>query len=115
MAPVILETKSGGLLVIGGSGGSMITSAVALVSRLNSCSPTCLSASSFVCLHDSPLFLQSMINRLWLGMNLKDAIAAKIVFVKAENEVNFEPCFDEVRYSCCHPHCPLLTFKFTRL
>ncbi|XP_074473756.1 glutathione hydrolase 5 proenzyme [Sebastes fasciatus] len=67
MAPVILETKSGGLLVIGGSGGSMITSAVAL----------------------------SMINRLWLGMNLKDAIAAKIVFVKAENEVNFEPCFDE--------------------
>ncbi|XP_037609226.1 glutathione hydrolase 5 proenzyme [Sebastes umbrosus] len=67
MAPVILETESGGLLVIGGSGGSMITSAVAL----------------------------SMINRLWLGMNLKDAIAAKIVFVKAENEVNFEPCFDE--------------------
>lgn len=67
MAPVILETKSGGLLVIGGSGGSMITSAVAL----------------------------SMINRLWLGMNLKDAIAAKIVFVDAKNNVNFERGFNE--------------------
>ncbi|KAK7893100.1 hypothetical protein WMY93_022252 [Mugilogobius chulae] len=28
--PVVLESRSGGLLVIGGSGGSMITSAVAL-------------------------------------------------------------------------------------
>jgi len=34
MIPVILESKSGGLLVIGGSGGSMITSAVALVIEL---------------------------------------------------------------------------------
>lgn len=34
MTPVILESESGGLLVIGGSGGSMITSAVALVSPL---------------------------------------------------------------------------------
>ncbi|XP_054468211.1 glutathione hydrolase 5 proenzyme [Anoplopoma fimbria] len=67
MAPVILETKSGGLLVIGGSGGSMITSAVAL----------------------------SIINRLWLGMNLKDAIAARIVFVDSNNTVNFEPGFDK--------------------
>lgn len=36
MTPVILESESGGLLVIGGSGGSMITSAVALVSPLKS-------------------------------------------------------------------------------
>lgn len=36
MTPVILELESGGLLVIGGSGGSMITSAVALVSPLKS-------------------------------------------------------------------------------
>uniref|UniRef100_A0A8C2ZYX6 Gamma-glutamyltransferase 5 n=1 Tax=Cyclopterus lumpus TaxID=8103 RepID=A0A8C2ZYX6_CYCLU len=63
MIPVILESKSGGLLVIGGSGGSMITSAVAL----------------------------SIVNRLWLGMNLKDAIAAPIVFVDSSNNVNFEP------------------------
>lgn len=34
MTPVILESESGGLLVIGGSGGSMITSAVALVTPL---------------------------------------------------------------------------------
>lgn len=36
MSPVILETESGGLLVIGGSGGSMITSAVASVNALGS-------------------------------------------------------------------------------
>ncbi|XP_059214650.1 glutathione hydrolase 5 proenzyme [Centropristis striata] len=68
MTPVILEnTKSGGLLVIGGSGGSMITSAVAL----------------------------SIINRVWLGMKLKDAIDARIVFVDSNNNVNFEPKFDK--------------------
>lgn len=31
MSPVILESKSGGLLIIGGSGGSLITPAMALV------------------------------------------------------------------------------------
>ncbi|XP_023145972.2 glutathione hydrolase 5 proenzyme-like [Amphiprion ocellaris] len=67
MAPVILETKSGGILAIGGSGGSMITTGVAL----------------------------SVINRLWLGMNLKDAIAAPIVFVNSTNDVNLEPNFDK--------------------
>lgn len=67
MTPVILETKSGGLLVIGGSGGSMITSAVAL----------------------------SIINRLWLGMTLQEAIAAPIVFVDSKNDVNFEDHFDK--------------------
>ncbi|KAL6096945.1 ggt5 [Pungitius sinensis] len=67
MIPVILESKSGGLLVIGGSGGSMITSAVAM----------------------------SMMNRLWLGMSLKDAIAAPIVFVESSNSVNYEPGFDK--------------------
>lgn len=35
MTPLMLETKSGKLLVIGGSGGSMITTSVALVSRMN--------------------------------------------------------------------------------
>ncbi|KAF1377499.1 hypothetical protein PFLUV_G00201430 [Perca fluviatilis] len=67
MTPVILESKSGGLLVIGGSGGSMITSAVAL----------------------------SIMNRLWLGMNLKDAIAEPIVFVNSHNIVNFEKGFNK--------------------
>lgn len=67
MTPVILESKSGDLLVIGGSGGSMITSAVAL----------------------------SIMNRVWLKMSLKDAIAAPIVFVDSGGNVNFEPGFDE--------------------
>lgn len=40
-----------------------------------------------------------MMNRLWLGMNLKDAIAAPIVFVDSSNGVNFEPGFDKVRHS----------------
>nr|XP_046231785.1 glutathione hydrolase 5 proenzyme [Scatophagus argus] len=67
MAPVILESKSGRLLVIGGSGGSMITSAVAL----------------------------SIMNRLWLRMTLKESIAAPIVFVDSKNNVYFEPNFDK--------------------
>ncbi|XP_068608937.1 glutathione hydrolase 5 proenzyme [Brachionichthys hirsutus] len=66
MTPAILETQSGGLLVIGGSGGSMITSAVAL----------------------------SIINHLWLGMTLKDAIAVPIAFVDSQNNVKFEPGFN---------------------
>lgn len=38
-------------------------------------------------------------NRLWLGMNLKDAIEAPIVFVDSRNNVNFEPGFDKVKKS----------------
>ncbi|XP_034048507.1 glutathione hydrolase 5 proenzyme [Thalassophryne amazonica] len=68
MTPVILQSKSGGLILIGGSGGSMITTAVAM----------------------------SLINRLWLGMSLKDAIAAPIAFVDSKNNVNFEDHFDKV-------------------
>lgn len=67
MTPAILESKSGGLMVIGGSGGSMITTAVAL----------------------------SIMNRLWLKMSLKDAITSPIVFVDSKNNVNFEPGFDK--------------------
>ncbi|KAM9734809.1 glutathione hydrolase 5 proenzyme [Menidia menidia] len=67
MTPVIMDTESGGTLVIGGSGGSMITTAVAM----------------------------SIMNHLWLGMSLKDAIAAPIVFVDSKNNVNFEKGFDE--------------------
>lgn len=115
MAPVILESKSGGLLVIGGSGGSMITTAVALVTKVNSvCILFCLLPCLFAYIIHL-VFLQSIINRLWLGMSLKDAIAAPTLFVDSNNDVNFEPGFDKVRYSCSHPRCPLMTFKFTRL
>uniref|UniRef100_A0A8C6T0B3 Gamma-glutamyltransferase 5 n=1 Tax=Neogobius melanostomus TaxID=47308 RepID=A0A8C6T0B3_9GOBI len=62
MTPVVLETAPGGLLVIGGSGGSMITTAVALVTSLT-------------------------LKFLFL---LKDAIAAPIVFVDSRGNVNFE-------------------------
>uniref|UniRef100_A0A3B5L5X4 Gamma-glutamyltransferase 5a n=1 Tax=Xiphophorus couchianus TaxID=32473 RepID=A0A3B5L5X4_9TELE len=68
MSPVILEKESGGILVMGGSGGSLITTSMAL----------------------------SLINRLWLGMSLKDSIAAPIIFVSSNNDVNFEPEFDKV-------------------
>ncbi|KAM9307176.1 glutathione hydrolase 5 proenzyme [Pholidichthys leucotaenia] len=67
MAPVIMQLPSGGTLVIGGSGGSLITTALAL----------------------------SIINHLWLGMDLKRAIDAPIVFVESSNKVNFEPGFDK--------------------
>uniref|UniRef100_A0A8C5CDD4 Glutathione hydrolase n=1 Tax=Gadus morhua TaxID=8049 RepID=A0A8C5CDD4_GADMO len=68
MAPTILESSSGGTLAIGGSGGSMITTAVAL----------------------------SLMNHLWLGMSLQEAIAAPVVFVDSKNGLNFGPGFDEV-------------------
>ncbi|XP_013993862.1 glutathione hydrolase 5 proenzyme-like [Salmo salar] len=68
MAPAILSSSSGKkTLVIGGSGGSMITTAMAL----------------------------SIMNHLWLGMSLKDAIAAPVVFVDGNNNVKFEHGFDK--------------------
>lgn len=38
-------------------------------------------------------------NRLWLGMNLKEAIAAPIIFVDSKNIANFEPGFNKVKWS----------------
>ncbi|XP_059906033.1 glutathione hydrolase 5 proenzyme [Gadus macrocephalus] len=68
MAPTILESSSGGgTLAIGGSGGSMITTAVAL----------------------------ALMNHLWLGMSLQEAIAAPVVFVDSKNGLQFGPGFDE--------------------
>uniref|UniRef100_A0A8B9LE46 Gamma-glutamyltransferase 5 n=1 Tax=Astyanax mexicanus TaxID=7994 RepID=A0A8B9LE46_ASTMX len=68
MAPTILQSKDRErVLVIGGSGGSMITTAMAM----------------------------SIMNRLWLGMSLEEAISAKVVFVDSQNKVNFEPSFDQ--------------------
>lgn len=36
-------------------------------------------------------------NRLWLKMSLKDAIAAPIVYVDSKNNVKLERGFDEVK------------------
>lgn len=68
MAPVILRSKSlDKTLVIGGSGGSLITSAMA----------------------------QAMMNYLWMGMGLDEAISAPIVFVDHRNQVSFESHFNK--------------------
>ncbi|XP_056099804.1 glutathione hydrolase 5 proenzyme isoform X2 [Rhinichthys klamathensis goyatoka] len=68
MAPAILQSVSQQkTLVIGGSGGSMITTAMAL----------------------------SIMNHLWFGMNLNESIAAKIVFVDTNNNLNFEKGYNE--------------------
>lgn len=74
----------------------MITSAVASVAPLNSRSR--LSASLLVCSHAHILFLQAVMNHLWLGMSLEDAVAKPIVFVDSKNSVNFEPGFDKVEH-----------------
>ncbi|XP_026881102.2 glutathione hydrolase 5 proenzyme isoform X1 [Electrophorus electricus] len=68
MAPAILYTKDREkILVIGGSGGSMITTAMAM----------------------------SILNHLWFGMSLEDAIKSKVVFVNSKNSVIFEQGFDQ--------------------
>ncbi|KAI4897913.1 hypothetical protein NFI96_023118, partial [Prochilodus magdalenae] len=68
MAPTILRSKNREkILVIGGSGGSMITSAVA----------------------------QSIMNHLWLGKSLQDAITEKVVFVDSRNSVHFETGYEK--------------------
>ncbi|XP_076876001.1 glutathione hydrolase 5 proenzyme isoform X2 [Brachyhypopomus gauderio] len=69
MAPAILHTEDREkTLVIGGSGGSMITTAMAL----------------------------SILNHLWFGMSLEDAIKSRVVFVDSKNSVMFEEGFDQV-------------------
>uniref|UniRef100_A0A671SEG9 Gamma-glutamyltransferase 5-like n=1 Tax=Sinocyclocheilus anshuiensis TaxID=1608454 RepID=A0A671SEG9_9TELE len=65
MAPTILQSQEK-TVVIGGSGGSFITTAMAL----------------------------SIMNHLWLGMNFNESIAAKIVFVDSNNNVQFEHGYD---------------------
>uniref|UniRef100_A0A8C1QJ94 Uncharacterized protein n=1 Tax=Cyprinus carpio TaxID=7962 RepID=A0A8C1QJ94_CYPCA len=66
MAPTILQSQEK-TVVIGGSGGSFITTAMAL----------------------------SIMNHLWFGMNLNESIAAKIVFVDSNNNVQFENGYDK--------------------
>ncbi|MBN3304302.1 GGT5 hydrolase, partial [Amia calva] len=68
MTPVVLYSKSEKkTLVIGGSGGFMITSSVAM----------------------------AIMNHLWFGKDLKEAISAKVVTVNSTNGVNFEHMFDQ--------------------
>ncbi|XP_035986219.1 glutathione hydrolase 5 proenzyme-like isoform X1 [Fundulus heteroclitus] len=66
MAPAVLKSDSE-ILVIGASGGSRITSALA----------------------------SALINHLWFGKSLKKAINASLVFVDSVNSVEFENDFDK--------------------
>ncbi|KAM6945173.1 gamma-glutamyltransferase 5a [Lycodopsis pacificus] len=66
MAPTLLKSKSK-TLVIGSTGGSMITTAMASV----------------------------LMNHLWFGKSLEEAIAAPVLFVNPHNLVGFEQNFDE--------------------
>ncbi|XP_036955424.1 gamma-glutamyltransferase 5a [Acanthopagrus latus] len=66
MAPTVLKAPSK-TLVIGSTGGSMITTGLA----------------------------SALVNHLWFGKSLKEAIAAPVVFVDSENTAKFEPRFDK--------------------
>uniref|UniRef100_A0A8C1MG08 Gamma-glutamyltransferase 5a n=1 Tax=Cyprinus carpio TaxID=7962 RepID=A0A8C1MG08_CYPCA len=69
MSPVILYSPSQKhTVVIGASGGSMITTGVAL----------------------------TLMNFLWFGKSLQDSIDAPVVFVDSKNVLNFEPSFDKI-------------------
>ncbi|XP_047236438.1 glutathione hydrolase 5 proenzyme-like isoform X2 [Girardinichthys multiradiatus] len=65
MAPAVLKSQSK-MLVIGASGGSMITTGL----------------------------VSTLVNHLWFGKNLKEAIKTPVLFVDSENAVKFEPKFD---------------------
>ncbi|XP_074526059.1 gamma-glutamyltransferase 5a [Halichoeres trimaculatus] len=66
MAPAVLKSRSK-ILVIGSTGGGMITTGMA----------------------------STLMNHLWFGKSLEEAIAAPVVFVDSENTVKFEPRFDK--------------------
>ncbi|XP_053092118.1 gamma-glutamyltransferase 5a [Pangasianodon hypophthalmus] len=68
MAPVVLYSPSEKhTLVIGASGGSMITTGMAM----------------------------ALMNYLWLGKTLKESIASPVVYVDGKNELGFEKSFDQ--------------------
>ncbi|XP_033056341.1 glutathione hydrolase 5 proenzyme isoform X2 [Trachypithecus francoisi] len=68
MVPSILINKAqGSKLVIGGAGGELIISAVA----------------------------QAIMNKLWLGFDLRAAIAAPILHVNSKGRVEYEPSFSQ--------------------
>nr|XP_023664357.1 glutathione hydrolase 5 proenzyme-like [Paramormyrops kingsleyae] len=68
MAPSILYSKAKSrTMVIGASGGTMITTGIAM----------------------------ALMNHLWFGMDLKDAIAAPVLFVRQNTTEEYEQGFDE--------------------
>ncbi|XP_036383375.1 glutathione hydrolase 5 proenzyme-like [Megalops cyprinoides] len=68
MSPLVLYSNSREkTLVIGGSGGGMIITGVAL----------------------------TLMNHLWFGMDLEEAISAPVVFVDSKNSLKFEPKFNK--------------------
>ncbi|XP_008836100.1 glutathione hydrolase 5 proenzyme [Nannospalax galili] len=68
MVPSIMINKAqGSKLVIGGAGGELIISAV----------------------------VQTIMNKLWLGFNLTEAIAAPILHVNSKGHVEYEPKFSQ--------------------
>lgn len=53
-----------------------------------------------------PLF-QTLMNHLWFGKSLEEAIAAPVVFVDSKNVLKFEPLFDKVIH-CTHLVCVVM-------
>lgn len=45
-----------------------------------------------------PFDTQTLMNHLWFGENLKDSIAAPVLFVDSGTAVTFEPTFDKVKH-----------------
>ncbi|XP_053276987.1 gamma-glutamyltransferase 5a [Pleuronectes platessa] len=66
MSPAVLKSRSK-TLVIGATGGSMITTGIA----------------------------STLMNHLWFGKSLKEAIAAPVVFIDSKNALRFESNFDK--------------------
>jgi gamma-glutamyltranspeptidase len=52
------------------------------------------SASSFPACSD---FFQTIMNKLWLGFDLTEAIASPILHVNSKGHVEYEPKFNQVR------------------
>lgn len=42
-------------------------------------------------------FFQTIMNKLWLGFDLTEAIAAPILHVNSQGHVEYEPKFNQVR------------------
>ncbi|XP_061672281.1 gamma-glutamyltransferase 5a isoform X2 [Syngnathoides biaculeatus] len=85
MSPSVFKSKSK-VLVIGSTGGSMITTGMA----------------------------SAIMNHLWLGKKLKEAIATPVVFVDSQNVLKFEGNFDkdviEALKALGHTHKPAKKF-----
>lgn len=47
---------------------------------------------------DKHFLFQALVNHLWLGKSLRDAIAAPVLFVDSQTALTFEPTFDQVKH-----------------